>query len=493
MTERTSAEDSLQQERMALAPTLPKIPAARAQAKAVRSTPETMAERFSAFWRVARPHAPFALVFLLAILLLTINVTTPWQSEHEDNGLLFENAAINDIRFGLGYTHGQDYFDTTVKANIHTPGAYFSDGTYHPKGVSSDQQFQYLLTGPVQPFLYGDHPPMLALSIAVSLSIFGYHFWAVRLIPIVATLIALILFYLLTLMLFDRRVATFAAALFATFPITTYYGRSVTHEAETMCCVMGMALGYLLWRRTGLNRWLIGVAACVMLGALYDWPMLFFCCMLFFLDTLRARRVNWRVALATAGAGIAVFALMITQIAWAGGWTLAHLQHQFFFRSAPIPLRADVHRLGYFNVLDYGFWVTPAALIALYFVWRVFRREGLSLRVQYVLLFGLGGLTHIIVFRQGSYLHDYWQFYLIPFYALTLGWAGSELAKVLAKPAARWLAQLRITQLRIAPQSAIMVSFAVLALVVAWPYIYHFYSFGVWPWSSPQHLPLSLF
>jgi hypothetical protein len=216
--------------------------------------------------------------------------------------------------------------------------------------------------------------------------------------------------------------------------------------------------------------------------------MFFFCWMLFFLDTLRARRVNWRVALATAGAGTAIFALMITQIAWASGWSLAHLKHQFSFRSSPIPLGGWLHKLGVFNSLDYGIWATPAALIALYLVWREFRREGLSLRVQYVLLFGLGGLTHIVVFRLGSYYHDYWQFYLIPFYALTLGWGGSELAKVLAKPTARWLAHLRI-----APQTTIMVSFAVLALVVAWPYIYHFYSNGVWPWSSPQRLPLSLF
>jgi 4-amino-4-deoxy-L-arabinose transferase-like glycosyltransferase len=347
----------------------------------------------------------------------------------------------------------------------------------------------------VQPYLYGDHPPLLGLTIAAYLLIFGYHFWVVRLTPIVATLIALVLFYLLMQLLFDRRVATFAAALFATFPITTYYGRSVTQEAETLCCVMGMALGYALWRRTGRNRWLIGVAACVLLGGLYDWPMFFFCWLLFILDTLRARRVNWLVALATAGAGTAIFALMLTQIAWASGWSLAHLEYQFFYRSAPIPLTHWVHRLGFFNILDYGIWVTPAALIALYVVWREFRREGLSLRVQYVLLFSLAALTHVVVFRQGSYLHDYWQFYLIPFYALTLGWGGSELAKVLAnrlaKPTARWLAQLRLAPLRIAPQTMIMVSFAVLALVVAWPFIDHFYS--AWPWSPPPHLSVSLF
>ena len=103
MTERKSAEDGLQEDWMT--PTLPKLPAARTEATAQRSASETMAERFSALWRVAWPHAPFAAVFLLAIMLLTMNITTPWQSYHEDNGLLFENAAINHIRFGLAFTH----------------------------------------------------------------------------------------------------------------------------------------------------------------------------------------------------------------------------------------------------------------------------------------------------------------------------------------------------------------------------------------------------
>jgi hypothetical protein len=66
-----------------------------------------------------------------------------------------------------------------------------------------------------------------------------------------------------------------------------------------------------------------------------------------------------------------------------------------------------------------------------------------------------------------------------------------------AKPTARWLAQLRLAPLRLAqlwlaPQTMIMVSFAVLALVVAWPFIYHFYTYA-WPWTPPPHRSVSLF
>lgn len=97
-------------------------------------------------------RAPFALVFLLAIFLLTLNIATPWHSSHEDNGLVFESAAINHIRFGLGFTKGQDYFDLSVTQPAISPASI------HPQGVRDAQEFQYFLTGPTHPELYGHHP-----------------------------------------------------------------------------------------------------------------------------------------------------------------------------------------------------------------------------------------------------------------------------------------------------------------------------------------------
>ena len=453
----------------ALPPTLPRLPALP-QAPA----PHEHTAPARALRHTAARHWPFALVFLLAIFLLTLNVATPWQGSHEDNGLVFESAAINHIRFGLGFTKGQDYFDITVD-----PPA-FTDGTVHPRGIASSQQFQYFLTGPVHPMLYGDHPPLLGLTVAGSLLTFGYHTWAVRLVPILFTLGALTLFYLLMTLLFDPRAAAFASLLFITFPIAAYYGRDVAHEAPTMCFEIGMALCYVRWRRSGHGGWLAVVAACVALGGAYGWPMLFFCWILFALDTLAARRVDWRLALATAGVGTLTFGLALTQIAWASGWSLANLDGIFFTRAsgssgAPgtIPGVAWVIQLAHFNVLDFEPWTWLALPFGLAFVWRQYRREGLSPRVLLVALFGLGGVAHILVFREGAYIHDYWQFYLIPFYALTLGWGGVELARRLAARPRAWLIRLPIE-----PQTALLLGFAILALLMGAPLIYHLYAGG---------------
>jgi 4-amino-4-deoxy-L-arabinose transferase-like glycosyltransferase len=430
-------------------------------------------------------QAPFALVFALAIFLLTLNVATPWHSSHEDNGLVFESAAVNHIRFGLGFTKGQDYFDASVNPPIITASSI------HPRGVSDAREFQYLLTGPAQPDLYDHHPPLLGLTVAASLVTFGYQFWTVRLVPIVFTLVALTLFYLLMTLLFrSRRLAVFAALLFITFPIAAYYGRDVSHEAPTMCCEIGMALCYALWRRRrgahaqdGMrdDRWLIGVAACVALGMAYGWPMLFFAWLLLALDTLQARRLDWRLGLATGGVVTLMFVLVVAQIAWADGWSLGTLREAFFLRSTSygadphgFQLYEWVKRILHHNVLDYGPWTWLALPAALVFLWRRFQREGLTLRIQLIALFGLGGMTHMLVFREGAYVHDYWQFYLIPFYAALLGWGGCELARLLAHhPLATQL--LRSPNAR---QVALLCAFAVLALVMGAPLIYHLYAGG---------------
>ncbi|HEX8036754.1 MAG TPA: glycosyltransferase family 39 protein [Ktedonobacterales bacterium] len=376
----------------------------------------------------------FVLTLLLAFFVLTLNVATPWHTLHEENGLVFESAAINHIRYGLAFTKGQDYFDESTR--LYT----YSAGTIHPTGVSSDQQFQYLLTGQSRPVLYGHHPPLLGLTVAGSLLVFGYHFWSVRLVPITFTMLGLILFYSLMWLLFDPVTASLSAVLFISFPITAYYGRNVAHESPTLCCALGVALCYVLWRRSQRTRWLVAMAACMALGMAYGWPMLFCALILPALDWLAIRRVHWGLVAATVGAGTLIFLVVIAQISWASGWSLNALEDAFLLRSAtvtpreayavsiPWPITILVR-----NAIDFGLWT----LLLLPALWRFFvarvRTEGFSMRLQFIALFGLVGLTHILVFHVGAAVHDYWQFYLIPYYAASLGWGGSVLATTLAQ------------------------------------------------------------
>lgn len=451
---------------------------ARRKARIGNSSPETDYPPDSlghVIRRAARRYIPFAMIFILAMFLLTLNANSPWRGQHEDNGLAFESIAINHIRFGLAYTKGQDYIDSTVTHSV------FPNHTFHPVGVPSAQQFQYFRSGPVHPILYGHHPPLLGITIAGSLLIFGYHFWAVRLVPIVFTLGALALFYLLMLLLFDAHVAALASLLFISFPITAYYGRNVAHEAPTMCCELGLAICYVLWRRSNCNAWLVGVAGCVALGAAYGWPMVFFAWILCGLNIVARRRVQACVFLASAGAATLTFGLVVTQIAWAAGWSLRTLDAAFLMRAASFGVQDSTNsalagafwliRILEFNALDYGLWTWLALPVALRFMWGRLRSEGYTVRLQMIALLGLGGIAHILLFRDGAYVHDYWQFYLIPLYAVSLGWSGVTLT--------RWIAsrsRLLSTSLRFKVQLALLVGFATIALMLAAPIIAFLYA-----------------
>ncbi len=429
-------------------------------------------------------HMPFALVFLLAIILLTINVASPWHSIHEDNGLGIENAAINHIRFGLNFTKGQDYLDTSIQ-----PPVYLADGI-EPQGVASAQEFQYFRTATVEPRLYGHHPPLLGLTVAVSLLTFGYHFWAVRLVPIVFTLLALLAFYRLMTLLFETRTATFASALFITFPIAAYYGRDVAHEAPTLCCELGMALCYVLYRRSGRDGWLAGLAACVVAGVAFDWPMVYFAWILFALDAVSSRHGRWRVALVTVGASTLMFALVVLQIAWADNWSLSTLRDGFLMRTAAEPALAWLKEILRHNLLDFGLWTWLTVPFGVLFLWRRYqrggmaplrhvrwrlRRSGLPLRGRIIALFALGGLAHILLFRDGAFVHDYWQFYLIPFYGSVLGWGGVLLSRHLA--AHPIMLRGRLSAISCATrQNLLLITFVMLALAMSAPVISYLYT-----------------
>lgn len=409
-------------------------------------------------------HAAFGLVWLLAAYLLTMNINLIWRTNHEDNGLVFESIAITQIRYGLGFTKGQDFYVSSVNPPQYTPQGI------GPRDIDPATQFHYFLTGSAQPTIYGHHPPLLGLTVAASFLIFGYQYWAERLAPIAYTLGALIVFYILMNLLFDPLIATFSSLLFAVFPITAYYGRDVAHEAPTMFWELGMLLCYTLWTREPRRRWLAALLGCVCVGVYYGWPMVYFACILFAIETLRSRRFDVRFFCATVGAALAVFALVIWQIYVAAGDSLWTLQAVVFARSVGSVAGGDT-LLGWLGHLldmnkgDFGFWTWFAAPLAIGFLIARSMREGFSTRLAIILALALGGVAHILIWRQAAYIHEYWQFYLIPFYAAAIGWAGVAFAR-------------RISELR-GQEIAIVVALSVAALLLSAPLIYNLYAGGL--------------
>ncbi len=374
--------------------------------------------------RFALVQLPFLAIFAIALYLITLNVTTPWQSMHEDNGTLNESIAINHIRFGLGVTKGQDLLDTEAR------------NTFGPPHVSEAQHFAYFLKGPIHPQVYGDHPPLLDLTIAGSFLIFGFHFWAERLVPIVYALLGLILFYRIALRWFDRTTACVASAIYATFPMFAYFGRNVSHEAPTLCWMLLLLWAYLRWREDQRRRWCVVMTIAVIIGGAYGWPAYYFATILWGIDWWTQRRPSWRLWMATMLPAILTFALVIAQLNWALGGDFTHLGIMFLLRisgdnahAVPVSGIAWFSQLTAWNAEGFGGWSQLALPIVAGFIAMRASVESWSPRVRAVVMTTLWGLSHILIFRNGAFVHAYWQFYLLPAYALAFAWAGTAAAR----------------------------------------------------------------
>jgi len=408
-----------------------------------------------------RKHGPFLLIVCLAFFLMSINLTQPWVSENEDNGLAFSSIAVNYIRFGLGPSKGQNLADLET-LNAHSPLSI--------PGIPASQEFHYLLTGPVHPYVYPDHPPLFGLTIAGALLVLGFHFWVVRLVPLLFSLATLILFYVLMNMLFDSGIALFASFLYATFPMLAYFGRDVAHEAPTLFCATALLIGYVRWKSVPeQRRWLVLMAAATVIGGFYGWPMYYFAFIVFGVDWITSRRFDKALALATLVPAILTFGVVIAQIYWALGGTLTPLIHVFTERSGgsgyaagPNNIQSWVVSIIHKNILGYVRWTLIVLPLSILFIALRARTEGWSLRLTIMVMTFLFGLSHILIFHGGAYFHIYWQFYFLPFYAMTIGWAATRFVR----EGLRW------PKVRIAT----LLAWALCIFVINWPTIQILYS-----------------
>ncbi len=351
------------------------------------------------------PISPWLLVILLgAWALLTVRIGSEWFGHQDANGA-WVSVAVRNYQL-----HG-----------------FFAQGGL----VNTNPD----LTGIPQPYTH--HPPLLVWLSALPVLLVGYDETLLRFVAAGCTLIGAAALYVFARRLKGERFALWSAAFYLFTPMTAYFGRMPDHEAPALLFVLLFAAVLADWlRRPTRGRWWALVVLTV-LTCWTAWGGLIVLAALgaaALVDTQRRVAVV-ALALVAAASLLAMLGYYLVYFPDA----ITDLISVFVWRTSTSSLEAGAVS---FTWGDYALRLlvrlitlyTPSLLVlALVGAFVTRRQRGLRRRVVVALL--AAGFGYMLLFRNASYIHDYYLLYTTPAFALLAAAAMTNLPR----RRARWL------------------------------------------------------
>ncbi len=362
------------------------------------------------------PRLAWGLLGLYAFALLSIGLTRDWRLRHEDNGAMHTSLALSHLTLGLAATRAHDVF-------------------YNPH------------TGEATP--YGHHPPATALVLAAAFALTGSDSPAVARLTVIACHLGSLFVFTAWLGRFvGTRHALLGGFVFATLPMSAYFGRMVNYEPLCLCAILLQLYGYVLVRQ-GERRGYAWLVSGIVVGGLVDWPSFFFAAALALVelaDLVRRRSRSRRLFVVLVIAAPATFAFDLWHLWYAGRGGVAALGS---ILSADQPLWHQDFTLAQFvfgQIDTYRRYFTHAGLVAsaitafCLFVpkrplsRRLFEMEPRAFRPgdpsdaallrRVLAASGGAALAYLLAAPGWARAHQYWQFYFLPsaVTSMVLGW-----------------------------------------------------------------------
>lgn len=183
-------------------------------------------------------------VIVLHLALVSINIRQPWVGADAFNGAFWSNVAHNYVKYGFAQTK-------------------FGQVTnYEYEIVKDNAGFKY----------YQNHPPLWPWILGVAFKVLGEGESRARLVSIIFSVAGVFLLYRLLDGLYGRAAALIASFLYATLPVTAFYGHHPNHEPLTVAFILAVMLLYVRWvskESTANFLFLIFVYLAAMIT---DWP-----------------------------------------------------------------------------------------------------------------------------------------------------------------------------------------------------------------------------
>lgn len=341
--------------------------------------------------------AGLLLVLVWLGAMLSVNISRPWTGHHDWNGVLWAQSAHNNLRAGL-------------RTTLAVPTSYYSGP----------------LPIPPQGY-YVSHPPVLPLTVTGMFALFGEREWAARLVPIACSLLSVVVLWLLVRSCVGVRAATLSALVFALLPMGLYFGRMVNHEP---CALMLMLVALLClrnWQLSGKARWAVAGLLSVAVGMWLAWSMYIFAGVLAGLLLIGGERKGRRLGATLLGLAVVsaiLFLLYIGQVRprallalWGAFTERTSLQGQRAFTWGQWLAKQYEHLSFLVPLVAWGLGAVGAG----WTVWKGKGPGGLRWLGGAALSLFVTAVVFLIVFRDGSYIHDYWGFYFVAPVAMMAG------------------------------------------------------------------------
>lgn len=272
---------------------------------------------------------------------------------------------------------------------------------------------------------YVHHPPFVGVMTAESFRWFGAHEWSARLPALIASILSIVMLYVVCRSAAGTGVALSAAAIMAALPMAAFYGAFVdVLGSQILLASLVTFWLYSRWNASRRTSDLLGYLGVFLLSTTMDWPVYLLALALFLHHLVhpgpRGRsHAIWLLPLAVFGS----FAAHLAVIHYHAGGTLGKLGNAFqaeHDHGIPLPeWTAEMWKtwLG-FQWRNYerlyttpimvltGGWILVGVLGAL--CRRVPRGTAI------VMSFALMGFGYALMFPVGSAMHEYMTIFAIP-------------------------------------------------------------------------------